>query len=130
MTYNLMVKLKPITVVELPPFLKMAQEIWTDDERSGLVDYVARNPESGDIIPGTGGVRKVRWGRAGIGKRGGARVIYFFHRADVPIYLLLAYAKAVSTDLGPKQKQQVRKLTMSLKEQHGVKGDWYGNEFW
>lgn len=116
-------KVRPITVVELPSFLNLSRLVWTDGERAELIDYVARNPESGDLIPGTGGVRKLRWSRAGIGKRGGARVVYFYCHADAPIYMLLAYAKAVSTDLTLDQKQQVRKLTVLLKERHSVKGD-------
>ncbi|SCZ86823.1 type II toxin-antitoxin system RelE/ParE family toxin [Nitrosomonas mobilis] len=123
MTYNKAMKVRPITVVELPSFLNLSRLVWTDGERAELIDYVARNPESGDLIPGTGGVRKLRWSRAGIGKRGGARVVYFYCHADAPIYMLLAYAKAVSTDLTLDQKQQVRKLTVLLKERHSVKGD-------
>ncbi len=114
-------KTKPITIIETPAFLHMSGAIWTDEERSALIDYVARNPESGDVIPGTGGVRKLRWGRAGIGKRGGSRAIYFYYQADAPIYMLLAYAKAASTDLTPDQKRQATRLTGLLKAQH--KGD-------
>jgi hypothetical protein len=66
------------------------KKIWSEDELAGLVDYVARNPEVGDVIPGTGGVRKLRWGRARSGKRGGARVVYFYFHANCPLYLLLA----------------------------------------
>ncbi len=50
-----------------------------------LIDFIAHNPESGDLIPETGGVRKMRWGRQGSGKRGGARVIYFYHHMGVPV---------------------------------------------
>ncbi|MGE0667459.1 MAG: NadS family protein [Sphingomonadales bacterium] len=57
---------KLITVVETVAFLRQAQSIWTDDERAVLVDYLARHPESGDLIPGTGGIRKVRWSRSSI----------------------------------------------------------------
>lgn len=107
---------KPITIVETPAFLNLAGAIWTDAERAELIDYVARNPESGDVIPGTGGVRKLRWARAGTGKRGGARVIYFYYHTDAPIYMLLAYAKAASVDMTPDQKRQVTKLTAMLKD--------------
>lgn len=109
---------KPVTVVELPLFLRQAESVWDEDERQALVDYLARNPESGDIIPGTGGVRKVRWARAGSGKRGGARVIYFYYHADAPIYLLLAYAKAKREDMTPDEKKAVANLAAILKEQH------------
>ncbi|MCQ9616405.1 type II toxin-antitoxin system RelE/ParE family toxin [Paenalcaligenes niemegkensis] len=123
MTYIKIMKVKPITVVELSVFLNLAKAIWTDEERAELIDYVARNPEGGDVIPGTGGVRKLRWSRSGIGKRGGARVIYFYYHTDAPIYMLLTYAMATSTDLTPGQKQQVTKLTLLLKERHSGKGD-------
>lgn len=114
---------KPITIVETPAFLHLAEGIWADDERVELIDYVARNPENGVVIPGTGGIRKLRWARAGTGKRGGARVIYFYYHTDAPIYMLPAYAKSMSVDLTPEQKRQVTKLTTLLKEQHSVKGD-------
>lgn len=113
---------RPISIVETNAFLAQTSGIWTDEERAELVDWVARNPESGDVIPGTGGVRKLRWARAGTGKRGGARVIYFYYRADAPIYMLLAYAKSDSTDMTPDQKRQVSKLTTILKELHTAKG--------
>lgn len=122
MTYHRLMEAKPITVVETPAFMSMAGAIWADDERAELIDYVARNPESGDVIPGTGGVRKLRWSRAGTGKRGGARVIYFYYQVDAPIYMLLAYAKAASIDMSPDQKRQVTKLTAKLKELHAAKG--------
>jgi hypothetical protein len=109
---------KPITIVETAAFLRHAQAIWSDEERAALVDYLARNPESGELIPGTGGVRKVRWSRAGSGKRGGARVIYFYYHVDAPLYLLLTYAKASSEDMTPEQKKAVVVLTAALKRQH------------
>lgn len=114
---------KPITIVETPAFLNLARALWTNEERAELIDYVARNPESGDVIPATGGVRKLRWARAGGGKRGGARVIYFYYHANAPIYMLLAYAKAASVDMTQDQKRQVTKLTAALKDHHAAKGD-------
>jgi hypothetical protein len=69
----------------------------------------------GDVIPETGGVRKIRWVRAGTGKRGGARVIYFYHDADRPLYLLMVYAKARQENLTPDEKRAVRKLAAILK---------------
>jgi len=123
LTYNRSMESKPITVVETASFLKLSSAIWDDDERAELVDYIARNPESGDVIPATGGVRKLRWSRAGSGKRGGTRVIYFYYHADAPIYLLLAYGKAARTDMTPDQKRQVSALTVILKKHHVIKGD-------
>jgi hypothetical protein len=68
------------------------------------------------VIPDTGGVRKVRWSRLGTGKRGGTRVIYFYHNERRPIYLLLAYAKARRENLTSNEKGLVRKLAALLKE--------------
>lgn len=62
----------------------------TDEERSLLVDYLAYNPAAGDLIPGAGGVRKLRWGLEGRGKRGGARVVYFYHSEAMPLFALTA----------------------------------------
>ena len=108
---------RPITVSETQMFERAASKIWSEDERLALVDYVARNPESGDVIPGTGGVRKLRWGKAGSGKRGGARVIYFFYDMDCPLYLLLAYAKAQATDLTAVEKHLVSGFAAAIKRQ-------------
>ena len=96
---------RPITVAETHGFMRAAQKIWSEEELAALVDHLAHNPEDGDVIPGTGGVRKVRWGKAGSGKRGGARVIYFYYQMDCPLYLLLAYAKAQATDLTADEKR-------------------------
>lgn len=110
---------KPLTVVETDTFLKQSATVWADDERAMFVDYIARNPEIGDIIPETGGVRKVRWGRQGSGKRGGVRVIYFYLHINAPLYLLLIYAKARQSDLTPEAKQVVQALSGRLKRAHG-----------
>ncbi|MCX7318600.1 MAG: type II toxin-antitoxin system RelE/ParE family toxin [Hyphomicrobiales bacterium] len=67
------------------------------------------------MIPESGGVRKVRWQRSGIGKRGGVRVIYFYYNGNRPLYLLLVYAKAGREDLSPAEKQIVRKLAAMMK---------------
>lgn len=64
------------TVVETPSYLKAAEQIFTEAERDSIVTMIASDPECGEVIRGTGGFRKVRVGRGGMGKRGGARVIY------------------------------------------------------
>lgn len=90
-----------LTVIESPEFIIWSAQIWSDAERVEFIDWIADNPMAGDVIPGTGGLRKVRWGRAGMGKRGGARVIYFTRLASGELVLLLAYAKAKFDNLRP-----------------------------
>jgi hypothetical protein len=105
-----------LTVAETHLFRRQAEKIWSELEIIALVDHLALNPEDGDVIPGTGGIRKLRWGKAGVGKRGGVRVIYFYYNAGIPLYLLLAYAKAQSSDLTPDEKRSLTKLAAKLKE--------------
>lgn len=114
---------RPITVAETQAFVRSAGMIWSEEERAELIDHLAHNPEAGDLIPGTGGVRKLRWGRPGSGKRGGARVIYFYYRPDCPLYLLLAYAKAQATDLPPDEKKAVAALAAAIKDMAHQRGD-------
>ena len=108
----------PITVVETPEFLSATGKLLTDEERAVLVDYLAHNPTAGDLIRGTGGVRKLRWGLEGRGKRG-ARVIYFYHSADIPLFALTAYAKNERADLSEKDRNDFRRLTKLLAETYG-----------
>ena len=108
-------KTRPITVAETQAFARAAEKIWSEDERAALVDYLAHNPEAGDVIPGTGGVRKLRWARSGSGKRGGARVVYFYYRPDCLLYLLLVYAKAQATDLSADEKKAVAVFAATIK---------------
>jgi hypothetical protein len=105
----------PITVAETPLFIRQAAAVWDDDEREAFVTFIAAHPDAGDVIPDTGGVRKVRWVRSGSGKRGGTRVIYFYRDADRPLYLLLVYAKAQREDMTADEKKAVRALAKVLK---------------
>ncbi len=89
------------TVIETPIFSKLCLDYWTEDERGAFAAWIAANPESGDVIPGSGGCRKVRWSRAGSGKRGGVRVIHYNQLADGRIYLLLIYAKSAKDNVPP-----------------------------
>ena len=110
---------KLITVAETPFFVRQAEAVWTDDERLDFVTFIAANPEAGDVVAGTGGVRKVRWSRAGMGKRGGVRVIYFYFSSERPIYLLMVYAKARKEDLSSTEKSALRELAAVLKSKKG-----------
>jgi len=81
------------TVAETAIFQRYAAQIWTQDEIDEFITWIAANPTTGTVIPGSGGCRKVRWGSFGRGKRGGARVIYF-NAPDEMIWLLIVYTKA------------------------------------
>ncbi len=104
----------PLSIVETPEFLSATRKLMTEAERTLLINFLAFNPTSGDLIPGTGGVRKLRWGLEGRGKRGGARVIYFFHDPGMPLFALTAYAKNERADLTQQDRNDFRQLTTML----------------
>lgn len=105
----------PVAVAELPEFSERAEELWSEGERETFVDYIARNPEVGAVIPATGGIRKVRWGRPGIGKRGGVRVIYYYFDESMPLLLMTMFAKNERDDLGEDDKRDLRAFTKAYK---------------
>lgn len=87
------------TVIETPTFSKLCADYWTEDERGEFAAWIAANPNAGDVIPGSGGCRKVRWSLSGVGKRGGVRIIYFNRLAHGQIYLLLIYSKSAKDNV-------------------------------
>lgn len=89
------------TVIETPTFQKQAEKIWAESERVVFIDWIAANPLAGDVIPGADGARKVRWGRAGSGKRGGVRIVYFNLTEQGVVVLVLLYAKANQSNISP-----------------------------
>ena len=103
------------TVAETPTFTRQADKLLSEDEKRQLIDFLAENPLAGDLIPGTGGVRKLRFAASGRGKRGGARVIYYYLDEAMPIYLLLAYAKTAKIDLTTDEERTVTALAAGLK---------------
>jgi hypothetical protein len=109
----------PVTVIETPEFLSAAGRLMDDGRRASLVDHLARYPTDGELVRGTGGVRKLRWGLEGRGKRGGARVMYFYHDDGMPVFLLTAYAKNVRADLSQADRNDFRRLTKLLIESYG-----------
>lgn len=80
-----------------------------------LIDYIAWNPEAGAIIKGTGGARKLRWAREGIGKSGGVRTIYYYHNEAIPIFLLTVYPKSVKDNINNKEKAAIKNFIEGLK---------------
>jgi hypothetical protein len=98
----------------MPEFLAATKKLMDDEERAELVAYLAYNPTVGDVIPGSGGVRKVRWRLEGRGKRGGARVIYFFHDLEIPLYIFTAYAKNDRENLDQSELKAFQQLAEIL----------------
>ena len=83
-----------LTVIETPIFQSMVEAIWTPSEREDFAVFIGEHPFAGDVIPQTGGLRKLRWSRQGMGKRGGARVIYYTRLPKGDIVLVAVYVKA------------------------------------
>jgi hypothetical protein len=83
------------TVIETPTFTADAKDLLSEEDRGALCAWLAARPEAGDVIPGSGGCRKVRWRRKGTGKSGGVRVIYFTRLRSGELWLLVIYAKTV-----------------------------------
>ena len=104
----------PMTGVETERFLKDARPLISDGERAELVAFVGANPEAGQVIPDTGGVRKIRGALPGRGKRGGTRVIYYYHSASLPVFLLAAYAKNEKANLTKAERNAMRRLAPML----------------
>ncbi|MEO8595896.1 MAG: type II toxin-antitoxin system RelE/ParE family toxin [Candidatus Solibacter sp.] len=100
----------PMTVVETARFLKDVKPMMADSEREELVAFVGANPDTGDIIPETGGVRKMRWSLSGRGKRGGARIIYYYHDERLPVFLLAAYGKNEKANLTMAERNAMKRI--------------------
>jgi hypothetical protein len=103
-----------ISVVETPSYLADAEKAMTDAERAGIVDTLAGNPAQGVLIKGTGGLRKMRIGLQGRGKRGGGRVVYWFHSEGFPIVLLAMFAKNEASDLTTSERATLRRIADAL----------------
>jgi len=93
--------------VETRIFTQRIMKLLTDDEYHDLQAMLAENPKAGDVIPGAGGLRKLRWRAAGRGKRGGLRVIYYCLSED-RLYMIFAYDKTEQGDLTPEQLKALR----------------------
>jgi len=96
-----------LTVAETPEYIGRAEKLLTDDERRDVVSYLAARPRAGDLIEGTGGVRKLRWARGGRGKSGGVRVIYYVHSDAMPLYLLTLFAKNERANLSKAERNDL-----------------------
>jgi hypothetical protein len=104
-----------LTVVETSVFARRAEKLLSQEEHEELLWRLAMNPEAGDEIPGTGGVRKVRFAAGGKGKSGGVRVIYYFYDEENPLYAILLYGKNEQVNLTPDQKWEVAAFASTIK---------------
>ena len=111
------------TVAEIPAFVRQAAKLFSDDEHKALIDFLATYPLAGDEIPGTGGVRKVRFAAKGKGKSGGARVIYYYFDEAAPIFALLAYGKGERTNLTPDETKIVAAFARAIKTHYRGRRD-------
>lgn len=103
-----------ITVIETPEFISRAKKLLDANEKDSLISYLSDYPEAGNIIQGTGGARKVRWYKGKHGKRGGNRVIYFYHNNQVPLFLLSVFSKNQRVDLRENEKAELKKILSQL----------------
>ena len=108
-------------VVETPAYLRDAERIFTAKEREAVVNMVAIDPECGELMQGTGGVRKVRVGRGGRGKSGGGRVIYIHNDSEHPVYILAAFAKNEKANLNQAERNELGRFVKGLFRNKGEK---------
>jgi hypothetical protein len=104
MEYNLFM----LIIVESETFQRLWPLYWTEDERGAFAAFLAAHPDAGDVIVGTGGLRKVRWTRAGSGKSGGVRVVYFSRNAAGELVLLTMYSKSKANSIPVKQLLEIK----------------------
>lgn len=100
-----------MTVAETSAFIAQAKDVFTDAEREDAVNMIAADPTCGEVMQGTGGVRKVRVALPGRGKRGGARVIYFDHDDGMPLYLLAVFSKNEKDNLSKAERNALKTVT-------------------
>lgn len=106
------------TVVETPSYLADADRLFSSTERAAIVDRLASDPTCGVVVPGGGGIRKVRFGFGGRGKSGGARVIYLFSGAGLPVFVLAAFAKNEKANLSQAERNALCKLVTEMVESY------------
>ncbi len=102
------------TIVELPEFLKKSEKLLAKSEKLSVINYLASHPAAGQIMQGTGGIRKLRWSAQGKGKSGGVRIIYYHHNESIPLFLLSIFGKGEKANLTKSERNTLAKLTSIL----------------
>jgi hypothetical protein len=106
------------TVVETPSYLVDAERLFSLDERKAIVDRLASDPTCGVVIPGGGGIRKVRFGFGARGKSGGARIVYLFSGANLPVFILAVFAKNEKANLSAAERNTLGKMVAVMIEDY------------
>ena len=111
------------TVVETPSYLADAERLFSPNERAAIVDRLAADPTCGVIIPGSGGIRKVRFGFVARGKSGGARIIYLFSGESLPVFVLAVFAKNEKANLSAAERNALGKVVVDMIESYRRQND-------
>ena len=106
------------TVVETPSYLADAERLFSLDERKAIVDRLASDPTCGVVVPGGGGIRKVRFGFGARGKSGGARIVYLFSGTDFPVFILAVFAKNEKANLSASERNALGKMVAAMIEDY------------
>lgn len=105
-----------MVIVETLAFTRRITKLLSDDEYTALQWFLRATPKKGDVIQGTGGARKLRWSKEGQGKRGGLRIIYFYHDEKAVLWMLALYEKREQEDLSEQDKKIVKQLIQEIKK--------------
>lgn len=108
------------TVAETGEFIRRIRKLVGSAEHEALIEYLAEHPKAGNVMKGTGGIRKLRWARDGSGKSGGVRVIYYIHDERVPLYLLTIFGKNEKANLSKAERNELAQLVKLLSKAAGV----------
>lgn len=115
MPYNTIV----LTVVETPTFLRKCRRYGVNDkDRENIIDFVAANPDAGELIKGSGGARKFRFATPGKGKSGGYRVVTFYGGEDIPVFLLSIFAKSDKVNLTRSEVNDLKTVLRTLADEY------------
>ena len=107
------------TIVELPEYKKQVQKHFSKSDAELIINYLAEHPKAGDLMQGTGGIRKPRWAKNSKGKSGGVRVIYYFHNESMPLFLLSLFGKNEKANLSHSERNLLAKFTSILVKNYG-----------
>lgn len=106
------------TIVEIPQYSRKADKLLSEIEKNEIISYLAFHPKAGEILTGTGGIRKIRWKREGKGKSGGVRIIYYYHNENIPLFLLSIFGKGEMANISKPERNALAKLTKILIQQY------------